>query len=89
MFKGCTKGHCNHCNLNTFYPIEADCIKNFFTYDGAYTMSINWWNRFKPRDNKVGGKDSTPEPMQQVPNGVIDPGGYWWPPTFQIPTSSS
>jgi hypothetical protein len=39
---GCTKGHYNHYNLNTFYPAEEyfrrERIYSFFTYGGAYIM---------------------------------------------------
>ena len=42
MFQGYIKGHYNHCSLNTFYPVEANCRRErrycFFTYNGSYTM---------------------------------------------------
>jgi hypothetical protein len=58
LFKGCTKGHYNHYNLNTFYLAEADCRREniycSFTYNGAYTMPR------QAQRQQVGGTYSTP-----------------------------
>jgi hypothetical protein len=58
LFKGCTEGHYNHCNLNTFYPAEEYFQRErrycFFTYNGAYTMPS------QAQRQQVGGTDSMP-----------------------------
>jgi hypothetical protein len=58
LFKGCTKGQYNHCIINTFYPVEADCRKESiycsFTYNGAYTIPC------QVQRQHVGGTYSTP-----------------------------
>jgi hypothetical protein len=58
LFKGCTKYHYNHCNINTIYPAKTDFRRDrrycFFTYNGSYTMP------HPTQIQQVGEIDSTP-----------------------------